>query len=268
MKEYRNYIFDLYGTLVDIHTEESDPVVWEKLALFYGYYDAIYAAEELKARYDPLVAGEEALMKVQSEKKDDAHESHPEVSIELIFQKLFAEKGVDADLALAVHAGQFFRILSTEYVKLYDGVPELLAALKQAGKNVYLLSNAQRIFTEYEMHTLGIAQYFDDIFISSTCGVKKPDSRFYQLLIDKYNLDVTESIMIGNDAVSDIAGAKSVGLDTFYIHSNISPKLSEESYKAADGTIRKRKIFPDADYVLKEMDMGKVSAILHNFFTK
>ena len=28
---YDNYIFDLYGTLVDIHTDESDTAIWEKL---------------------------------------------------------------------------------------------------------------------------------------------------------------------------------------------------------------------------------------------
>ena len=33
---YDNYIFDLYGTLVDIHTDESDTAIWEKLAMFYG----------------------------------------------------------------------------------------------------------------------------------------------------------------------------------------------------------------------------------------
>lgn len=108
------------------------------------------------------------------------------------------------------------------------------------------------------MHTLGIAKYFDDIFISSTCGVKKPDSRFFQLLIDKYNLDITKSIMIGNDGISDIAGAKSVGLDTFYIHSNISPKLPEETVILPDGTEKKRKIVPDADFVLDGMDMERV----------
>ena len=27
MKAYDNYIFDLYGTLADIHTEENDPLV-------------------------------------------------------------------------------------------------------------------------------------------------------------------------------------------------------------------------------------------------
>ena len=177
MKAYDNYIFDLYGTLADIHTEENDPLVWKKLALFYGYYDADYSSEELKERYAAIIAGEESKMK--SEKKDDAHEAHPEVQIEEVFQKLFEEKGVKADPTLAVHAGQFFRILSTDYVKLYDGVIDLLEALKKKGKKIYLLSNAQRIFTEYEMHTLGIAKYFDDIFISSTCGVKKPDSRFF-----------------------------------------------------------------------------------------
>lgn len=256
MKAYDNYIFDLYGTLVDIHTEENDPLVWKKLALFYGYYDADYSSEELKERYAAIIAGEESKMK--SEKKDDAHEAHSEVQIEEVFQKLFEEKGVKADPTLAVHAGQFFRILSTDYVKLYDGVIDLLEALKKKGKKIYLLSNAQRIFTEYEMHTLGIAKYFDDIFISSTCGVKKPDSRFFQLLIDKYNLDITKSIMIGNDSISDIAGAKSVGLDTFYIHSNISPKLPEETVILPDGTEKKRKIMPDADFVLDGMDMERV----------
>ena len=153
MKAYDNYIFDLYGTLADIHTEENDPLVWKKLALFYGYYDADYSSEELKERYAAIIAGEESKMK--SEKKDDAHEAHPEVQIEEVFQKLFEEKGVKADPTLAVHAGQFFRILSTDYVKLYDGVTDLLEALKKKGKKIYLLSNAQRIFTEYEMHTHG-----------------------------------------------------------------------------------------------------------------
>ena len=33
---YRNLIFDLYGTLVDIHTDEDAPLVWQKMALLYG----------------------------------------------------------------------------------------------------------------------------------------------------------------------------------------------------------------------------------------
>ena len=44
-------IFDLYGTLVDIHTDEEKPEVWKKLALFFRYYGADYTPEELKEAY-------------------------------------------------------------------------------------------------------------------------------------------------------------------------------------------------------------------------
>lgn len=249
---YEHYIFDLYGTLVDIHTDEDKTELWEKMALFYGYYDALYTPEELKESYEKLVAGQEA----------DLHEAHPEIQIEYVFQELFQKKGVEADLTLAVHAGQFFRILSTDYVKLYEGVPKMLSMLREAGKKVYLLSNAQRIFTEYEMHTLGIAQYFDDILISSEYGVKKPEKRFFQMLLDKHQIDVSKAIMIGNDGNSDIGGAKAVGLDTFYIHSNISPELPEKEVEGENGQIHVEKIFPEADFVLQEMDMEKVMKLL------
>lgn len=249
--KYESYIFDLYGTLVDIRTDEEKEELWNKLALFYGYYDACYTPEELRQRYMALVSGKEAQLKNRlnqaAVKRDDVHESHPEIRIEQVFRALFEEKGVKADEVLAVHAGQFFRILSTEYVRLYDGVENVLEAIKAAGSKVYLLSNAQRIFTEYEMHMLGISHYFDDILISSECGVKKPDIRFFEKLIQKHQMDVSKAIMIGNDAQSDILGAKNAGLATCYIHSNISPETP---------------VMPDADYVLPEMDMERLLQLL------
>ena len=55
-------------------------------------------------------------------------------------------------------------------------------------------------------------------------GVRKPDSRFFQILLDQYHLSPKETLFIGNDSTTDIAGAKSVGMPTYYIHSNISPE--------------------------------------------
>ena len=241
---YDTCIFDLYGTLVDIHTEEEKNELWEKMAMFYGYYGAYYQPEELKITFRQLIAQLEA---GQRGLREDAHEAHPEIPIEQVFLKLFEEKQITADLTLAVHAGQFFRVMSTEYIRLYDGAKELLAALRETGKKVYLLSNAQRIFTAYELKLLGLEPYFDDIFLSSSCKVKKPDTRFFHLLLDKHHILPEESIMIGNDAVSDIKGAKEVGLHTFYIHSNISPDTEKK---------------PDADHVLMQMDLAKVRQIL------
>jgi len=246
---YKNYIFDLYGTLVDINTNEWKMYLWEKMRILYGYYGAVYTARELKNSYEQLISFKE---KELVDKGVDmspyySHESYPEIEIEYVFLDLFRGKGVDAPMELAVHAGQFFRALSTKYVKLYDGAMEMLEGLKAKGKGVYLLSNAQRIFTEYELKMLGIYDCFDGILISSSEGVKKPDIRFFEKIIDRYNLNPKECIMIGNDWNSDINGAHAAGMDSFYIHSNISPEIGGEL---------------KATYSLMEMDLHKVMKMI------
>jgi len=243
---YDNYIFDLYGTLVDIHTDESGMGVWRKLSLFYRFYNADYSPSELKETYFSLVnAGLKQLKTDLS--VNYAHESYPELQIEKVFFELFTMKNVNASMELAIVAGQLFRIETIKHIKVYPGVKKLLAAIKASGKKVYLLSNAQRIFTEYEMNALGITQYFDGILISSDEMVKKPDERYFLLLKERFNVDYSKSIMIGNDARCDIEGAQNVGMDTLYIRSNISP--------ADDVT-------PAATYSFEEMNMRKVAKTL------
>lgn len=223
-ENYDNYVFDLYGTLVDIHTDESRKEVWEKLALFFGYYGAIYTPEKLRERYELLVSESESALKNSLEEDIRyAHEASPEIEITEVFQKLYREKGIAEDRTLAIHTGQFFRALSTDYVRLYPGTKEMLAHLKKLGKKVYLLSNAQRIFTAYEMNLLGIAAYFDDILISSDHRTKKPDKRFFDIIPERHKLDVRKTLYIGNDGRCDIEGAKRVNMNTFYVNSNISP---------------------------------------------
>ena len=240
---YENYLFDLYGTLVDIHTEENLPEVWQRLACFYGYYGAGYTPGELQECYEKIIQRTEGAM------KGDNHEMFPELQIEDVFLELFTAKGAKADRTLAVHAGQFFRILSTDYVKLYEGALELLTFLKEQGKKVYLLSNAQRIFTEYEMRALGIYDKFDKIYISSDYHCKKPDIQFYNILLKESELNPGKTIMIGNDNECDVKGAKAAGLDTFYIHSNISPEVKDFS------TV-------ESTYLLEKMDLHQVKKIL------
>ena len=229
---YKVYVFDLYGTLVDIHTDENDMKVWEKLSLFYGYYGAQYESQELKDIYGQLVKGKEQSLKSTLENDPKySHEASPEIEITEVFQELYARKGVEADRTLAVHTGQFFRVLTTEYVRVYKGTREMLAALKKEGKEIYLLSNAQRIFTEYELNVLDIARYFDGILISSDYKTKKPDKRFFDILIEKYGMSPEETLFVGNDLRSDIQGAKTVDFDTYYVNSNISPQKDLETHK-------------------------------------
>ena len=236
---YKNYIFDLYGTLIDINTDEWCDDLWKKMAILYGYKGAHYTYDELKGEYLNLVS----LEKVAVRKRHPEY-SVVDIKIEKVFKKLFTQKGVKVTKAQVAFVAEAFRCYSTKYIKLYDGVIDLLDTLKAKGKKIYLLSNAQRYFTENELNMLGLTEYFDGICISSDEECSKPDSCYYKTLFDRYGLKKSESIMIGNDYISDIGGAAHFGIDSLYIHQSISPDIEGElrsTYTVMDGDVYKIK---------------------------
>ena len=220
--KYTDLIFDLYGTLVDIHTEENQ-ITWEKTAVFFGFYGAHYTAGELKEAF-------EAGMKQRKAQAGESYECFPDLPCEVTFAQLFRDKGIVENAEeLGFHAAQAFRLFSMEYIKLYDGVMEALAYFRKNGYRLWLLSNAQRVFTAYELRHLGLDDQFDGIYISSDYGCRKPDSRFFRALLEEQKLDISMCLMIGNDRNTDIAGAKAAGMDTLYMHTNITPPGQNEA---------------------------------------
>ena len=219
---YTDLIFDLYGTLVDIHTEEND-LVWEKTAFYFGFYGAHYTPESLKAAFRTELERREA-------REGQSYECFPDIPFEEVMAELFRAKGIgeNAD-TLGINAAQVFRISSLDYVKLYPHALEALAKLRKAGYRLWLLSNAQRVFTVYELQLLGLGDQLDGIYISSDYQCRKPDLRFYQALIDERKLDVTKTLMIGNDRHTDIAGSKNAGMATLYMHTALTPADQAEA---------------------------------------
>jgi len=213
---YTDLIFDLYGTLVDIHTEEND-FVWEHTAIYFGFYGAHYTGAALKAAFQQAMAAREA-------KAGQSYECFPDIPFEQVMAQLFRKKGVEENAdALGVNAAQLFRILSIEYIRLYPGVLDALAELRDKGYRLWLLSNAQQVFTAYELRHLGLGAQLDGIYLSSDYGCRKPDLRFYRALLEEQKLDITKCLMIGNDRQTDIAGAKAAGMATLYMHTNLTP---------------------------------------------
>lgn len=243
---YKNYLFDLYGTLVDINTNEWKRSLWKQMSVIYSMSGAVYTVKELKKAYDQYL--EEEIKNVPAEK----YSTHPEPLIENVFKKLYTEKGVTCSDEIAAFTGRVFRAISLKYIRLYDGVEELFAAIRRHGGKIYLLSNAQRIFTEPEIRFLGIYDEFDDVMISSDEGCAKPDPMFYRRMLDKHHLDPKETIMIGNDAITDIKGSYEVGLDSLYLHTNISPEVKGEllaKYQIMSGSLEeaRKALFPDEE---------------------
>lgn len=220
---YQNYIFDLYGTLVDIHTDESKTSVWRKTAVYFSAQGAAYTGKELKERYIALIRDEEKKLQKKLQKTyQGIAVKEVEINLDRVFVKLYREKGIKANKQLIKDSMIAFRAITMEKLTLFPGAVELLQGLRTAGKKVYLLSNAQTSFTYPEMKALGITEYFDDIFFSSDLEVKKPSGRFYAALFEKHDLKKTESVMVGNDRFADVQGALDFGIEAIYLHTEQS----------------------------------------------
>ena len=240
---YTDLIFDLYGTLVDIHTEEND-LVWEKTAIFFGFYGAHYSGPELKAAFQNAMAAREA-------KEGQTYECFPDIPFEEVMADLFRTKGITENLhSLGIQAAQLFRISSIEYIRLYPHVLDALSALRAKGYRLWLLSNAQAIFTAYELRHLGLGEQFDAVYLSSDYRCRKPDIRFFRALMEDHELNPANCLFIGNDRNTDIAGAKNAGMATLYMHTELTPRDQTE----ADPTLHPGNCCPDCRHFEFEGD--------------
>lgn len=217
-RRYRNFLFDLYGTLADIHTDEGSPALWLRMSALLGMEGAVWTPEALEKKYRDGIARMEAeARKVRG--------CGAEIDVAPLFRSFYTDAGVEASEADAARLAREFRVLSLCKLRLFPGAAALLKALRENDCRVFLLSNAQALFTRPELRLLGLDTLFDDILLSSEAGLKKPDAGFYGQMLTKNGLDPAETVMVGNDDQADCHGAAAVGLDSLYLHTEQSPRL-------------------------------------------
>lgn len=207
--KYKNYLFDLYGTLVDIHTDEERYSFWKKVG------------KRLKADTEELKALYKKLCREEAEKVG----AGKEFDLLLVFEKIVE---IYHSSMSAEELATYFREKSTDYEKLYHGVKRKLKALKKAGRGVFLISNAQACFTLRELEKLGLTPLFDGIVISSEVGFKKPSVEIFEIAFEKFGLEKENSLFVGNDLHDDVLGAMNFGIDYHYVEtkqSGIYPEL-------------------------------------------
>lgn len=208
---YQNYIFDLYGTLIAIHTDEYSKDFFRKYAKWLRRQGYVFAWKDFYHLY--TWTGHQYREKALH----DGQYSNPEIQVEDVIRDVLAIKGYHVSDEELLYLCENFRKISLIYMYLYPDTFACLNGLKKAGKKLYLLSNAQRSFTWQELESTGLIPYFDGILISSDEGCMKPDPQFYEICCKRYQLEKAQSVMIGNEMGSDMAGAKAAGIDGFYI---------------------------------------------------
>ena len=99
----------------------------------------------------------------------------------------------------------------------------LVADLKAAGYKLYVLSNMSLEFTEFLRKT-EVYKYFDGEVVSCEEHVVKPDAEIYRRLVERYGLDVSETLFI-DDRKENVEAARNEGWEGF----NFNPRNPEES---------------------------------------
>lgn len=100
-----------------------------------------------------------------------------------------------------------------------------LAALRRArnsGLRTYMLSNTNGIMYDgwiknaFRAEGLQAGDYFDGIVTSFAEGVCKPDARIFQTVIDRYNLDPCETLLL-DDSEANCEAAERLGINAIRI---------------------------------------------------
>lgn len=104
-------------------------------------------------------------------------------------------------------------------VAILDGVAEALKLL-DGSLVCCVASNAGASDAELmglALERAGIRVYFHHLFTSRELGAAKPDSRFFMEAANRIGVEPNECVMVGNDYVKDIVGARQAGLHTVWL---------------------------------------------------
>lgn len=183
MKEYKYILFDLDGTL-------TDPAVGITTSVAY------------------------ALKKFGIEVSDITQLNHfigPPLLDSFMecygFDKEMAQTAID-------YYRERFRVKGLYENVVYDGIPEMLRALKNSGKKLILATSKPEPFAKEILRHFGLEEYFDYAAGSNFDGTRTAKAEVIEYALEAAGVtDKSAAIMIG-DRKHDIFGAEKTGLDS------------------------------------------------------
>ena len=111
----------------------------------------------------------------------------------------------------------------------FTEVRDTLKKLKQSNYKLAILSNGTPDLLNELVISNQLKDIFDDIFSVEEVGIFKPDSKVYDLPINKYNIEKSEVLFLSANTW-DVSGAGNYGYNTVWVNrnNNIFDKLDFE----------------------------------------
>jgi putative hydrolase of the HAD superfamily len=79
-----------------------------------------------------------------------------------------------------------------------------------------------------------LEDFFKHIFISEKIGHQKPQKEIFIHAMEATGASVSESLMIGDNMQTDIAGARSVGMDQVFFNPNKLKTREKATYEISE----------------------------------
>ncbi|HYC02498.1 MAG TPA: phosphoglycolate phosphatase [Azospirillaceae bacterium] len=94
---------------------------------------------------------------------------------------------------------------------IYPGVPETLAALRDAGHQLALCTNKPERASRMVLEALGLERFFEVVAGGDSAPVRKPDPGHLLWALERLGLRADEAAMVGDNG-NDVASAKGAGM--------------------------------------------------------
>ena len=134
------------------------------------------------------------------------------------FLMTLSEYGID-DKDLAEQFGLVYIKQSPLKTNLFPFSHEVLSYLKTK-YTLHIITNGFEEVQYIKLAAADLKKYFDVVVTSEKAGVKKPNAQIFEFALEQANANAEQSIMIGDDLVVDVLGAKKVGMQGIYFNPN------------------------------------------------
>jgi putative hydrolase of the HAD superfamily len=183
-------LFDLGGVLLDIDFDRA------------------------LARWAECAACDPALLRGRFS-HDEAYKRHEigAIGADEYFASLRASLGIDISNA------EFLAGWNAIFVGEMPGMAELLAKAAERYP-LYIFSNTNPAHEFYwSRRFAGLLKHFKEIFVSSSIGLRKPDSAAYRAVVQAIAVPA-ERVLFFDDLQENVAGAQTCGLRAFQVRSS------------------------------------------------
>ncbi len=184
LKQIKNYIFDLDGTLID----SSNEVL---LCFKKAFEKAGIQVDENKFTSNVIGPPLREILKLLSPELDDENKVNKVIS----------------------YFRSFYDYDENDITEVYSGISDVLKYLKQKDFKIFIATLKPMIPTLRLIKKFNLEQFFDDIYTIDKYGNNITKKEMIEDIIEKYGLKKSQTVMIG-DAKGDIKSAKEVQIYT------------------------------------------------------